>query len=51
MNGLRQEIVKQPNGATVIHIVRDVGNETVLYATAYSVDIADKIFDYLYTKD
>lgn len=48
--GLRQEILTLPNGNVVIHIVRNVGNETVLYATAYSYEMADVIFNYLFEK-
>lgn len=40
-----------PNGNTVIHIVRDVGKETILYATVYSFEIADKLLYYFITKE
>ena len=49
--GFRQDIQRLPNGNTVIHIVRDVGKETVLYATVYSFEIADQLINYFITKE
>lgn len=49
--GFRQDILKLPNGNTVIHIVRDVGKETILYATVYSFELADQLINYFITKE